>query len=42
MKEWEKSSMDKKLDSMKNAPKEGSKKDKAIDKKALKKYNKSK
>jgi hypothetical protein len=42
MKEWEKSSMDKKMDAMakKKGIKEGSKKDVAMDKKALAAYNK--
>ena len=35
---WEGSYLDKKMDSKKGAPKEGSKKDKAIDKKEAKKH----
>ena len=44
MKEWEKSSMDKKEDAKlrKKGIKEGSKKDMAMDKKGLAAYNKSK
>ena len=39
MKGWEKSSMDKKMDASKKHGKEGSKRDLAADKKALKAYN---
>ena len=42
MKQWEKSTMDKKLDAAGKHGKEGSKKDMAADKRDLAKYNKSK
>lgn len=40
MKQYEKSAMDKKMDKLGKHGKEGSKKDKAMDKKAVKKINK--